>query len=162
MGAPEGNNFAEGQGRPTLYKPEYDNQAYKLCLLRATDSEIADFFNVCEATINNWKNEHESFLESIKSGKLIADYTIAESLFERAKGCTIVKQQAFKVKIGQYEEKIEVVDLEEELPPDTAAIKFWLTNRKSKEWRDKTDVTSDGAAIAAPVIKIGYKTSEED
>jgi len=27
---------------------------------------------------------------------------------------------------------------------------------------DKTDVTSDGAAIAAPVIKIGYKTSEEE
>lgn len=33
-------------GRPTKYKKEYDDQAFKLCLLGATDKEIADFFEV--------------------------------------------------------------------------------------------------------------------
>ena len=31
-------------GRPTKYKPEYSAQAQKLCLLGATDAEMADFF----------------------------------------------------------------------------------------------------------------------
>ena len=57
-------------GRPTNYKKEYDEQAYKLCLLGATDKEMADFFNVKEQTINNWKKNHPSFFESIKRGKI--------------------------------------------------------------------------------------------
>ena len=31
-------------GAPTLYKQEYDKQAYKLCLLGATDKDLGDFF----------------------------------------------------------------------------------------------------------------------
>lgn len=73
-------------GRPAKYKEEYDEQVRKLCLLGATDKELADFFNVCEATINNWKNKHPSFLESIKKGKHVADATVAEKLFHRATG----------------------------------------------------------------------------
>ena len=42
-------------GRPTKYKHEYAEQTYKLCLLGATDEEIANFFDVNVATINRWK-----------------------------------------------------------------------------------------------------------
>lgn len=42
------------------------------------------------------------------------------------------------------------------------AIKWKLAKMQPKKYGDKIDVTSDGAAIAAPVIKIGYKTSEEE
>ena len=45
------------QGRPTKYEEEYNEQAYKLCLLGATDKEIGDFFNVDERTINNWNRD---------------------------------------------------------------------------------------------------------
>ena len=34
--------------RPSPYKEEYNEQVYKLCLLGAIDTEISDFFNVCE------------------------------------------------------------------------------------------------------------------
>lgn len=33
------------RGRPSSYQPEYAEQARKLCLLGATDQEIADFFD---------------------------------------------------------------------------------------------------------------------
>lgn len=42
-------------GRPTDYREEYNEQAYKLCLLGATDAELGDFFNVTEQTINNFQ-----------------------------------------------------------------------------------------------------------
>lgn len=52
--------------RPTKYQEAYAEQARKLCLLGYTDAELADFFEVSEATINNWKLEYPEFLESIK------------------------------------------------------------------------------------------------
>lgn len=132
-------------GRPSRYKQEYCIQAYKLCLLGSTDKQMADFFGVAEATINNWKLNHPEFLESIKKGKEIADMEIANSLFERAKGAKVKKKQAIKLKRVEYnmgrrvleEERIEIVDVEEELPPDTTSAIFWLKNRNPDQWRDK-------------------------
>jgi hypothetical protein len=61
-------------------------QAYKLCLLGATDAKLADFFGIAESTVNLWKKAHLSFSESITRGKDRADAEIAEALFHRAKG----------------------------------------------------------------------------
>ena len=135
-------------GRPSKYKEEYNEQAYKLCLLGATDAKLADFFDVTEQTINNWKIEFPEFFESLKKGKVIADATIAEGLYNRAKGAVINVQQAIKLKDSQFnsegrkiseEERIEVVDLIQEVPPDTAAGIFWLKNRNPEMWRDKRE-----------------------
>lgn len=64
-------------GRPSLYKEEYADQAYNYCLLGATDKDLANFFDVTETTINNWKLDHHEFFESIKKGKEIADASTA-------------------------------------------------------------------------------------
>lgn len=127
-------------GRPTKYKEEYSEQVEKLCRLGATDQEIADFFNVATSTLNLWKLNHPEFSESLKKGKIESDMVIADKLYERAKGCVVTIQQAHKVKIGKYEEEVRVVDLKQELPPDTTAMIFWLKNRRPKEWRDKPEV----------------------
>ena len=47
-----------GPGRPTLFKPEYVEQAEKLAVLGATDEEIGDFFGVSARTIYRWKLDH--------------------------------------------------------------------------------------------------------
>lgn len=131
-------------GRPSKYDPNMNEQVYKLCLLGATDKQIADFFNVSEATINNWKISEPEFLESLKKGKEDADYTVAESLFKRATGYKCITQKAFKVKDTQNgvgsKERIEVVEVEEAYPPDTTAAIFWLKNRKPDKWRDKQEI----------------------
>jgi len=102
-------------GHPTDYKPEYAEQARKLCLLGYTDKELADFFEVVEATINNWKHAHPEFLESIKNGKVFADTDVVTSLYDKA------------------------------TDGDTTAMIFWLKNRQPKKWRDKQeiDMTAD-------------------
>ena len=135
-------------GRPTKYKEEYNEQAYKLCLLGATDAKLADFFDIAESTLYEWKLEYPEFSEALKKGKVIADATIAEGLYNRAKGAVINVQQAIKLKDSQFnsegrkiseEERIEVVDLIQEVPPDTAAGIFWLKNRNPEMWRDKRE-----------------------
>ncbi len=126
-------------GRPTKYKPEYSEQTYKLCLLGATDVELADFFNVAESTIHLWKIEHPDFSESIKRGKVQADATVAESLYKRANG-----YEHPEVDIKMYEGNIIMTDITKHYPPDTAACFIWLKNRRTADWRDKQEIQHSG------------------
>ena len=120
------------KGRPESYKPEYTEQAYKLCLLGLTDKELADFFEVSEVTLNAWKKRHPVFLKSLKEGKVLADADIAESLHIRAKG---------------YESKEDRLDKEgnpfvvtTHIPANPVSQIFWLKNRQPDHWREKQEI----------------------
>lgn len=131
-------------GRPSKFKPEYEEQAYKLCLLGATDEEMADFFGVTEKTINNWKRR-KRFLQSIKRGKIKADANVAESLYKRACG-----YEHPDVHISNYQGFITVTDITKHYPPDTAACFIWLKNRAG--WKDKTDIEHSGTVNLAQAL----------
>lgn len=142
-------------GRPTDYKESYAEQAYKLCLLGATDKELGDFFEVTERTINNWKEAVPKFFQSIKDAKENADAEVAHSLNQKARGYHYTKMQPIKVKEVIYEngkrvretEHVEIVPTEEVVPPDTVAGIFWLKNRRKINWRDKIETEHSGEVI---------------
>jgi hypothetical protein len=126
-------------GRPSSYKPEFAEQAYKLCLLGATDAKLADFFGVSEQTVNAWKLAHADFLESITRGKDSADAEVAQALFHRAKGYSHPE-----VDIKVIAAEIVQTKLVKHYPPDTPAASLWLRNRQPKLWRDKVELTGPG------------------
>lgn len=126
-------------GRPTEYKPEYADQASKLCSLGATDDEIAGFFDVHRSTVYRWKLEHPEFCNAVKSAKEVADERVERSLYQKATGYDYTEEQAFKIKTGQYEEEIEVSEVRKHEPAETTACIFWLKNRRRDQWRDKVD-----------------------
>lgn len=147
-------------GRPTEYKPEYDDQVVKLCRLGATDKELADFFEVSTVTLNAWKHKHESFLNAIKEGKEIADAEVANSLFHRAKGYS-----HDDVHISNYQGEITETKIIKHYPPDPTSCIFWLKNRRRNTklkqvdvpWMDKTDheVTGkDGVPLQADPMEL--------
>lgn len=137
MSAPLGNDFATGNagGRPSKYRDEFAQQAYKLCLLGHTDAELAEFFDVAESTVNEWKQQHEEFSESIKRGKAIADAEVVESLFKRATGYSHDDTH-----FSTYEGVVTETPTTKHYPPDPTALIFWLKNRQPKKWRDKHEV----------------------
>lgn len=124
------------RGRKTDYQDSFANQALKLCLLGATDAEMADFFGVSEQTVNTWKKKYPEFLESLKKGKSIADANVASKLYNRAIGYD-VKATKFATNEGKITDKVEYV---EHYPPDTTAAIFWLKNRQPEKWRDRKEV----------------------
>lgn len=148
-----------GIGRPTKYQAEYNELVYKLCLLGATDKEIAKFLDIAESTLNNWKIEYPDFMESITRGKEHADMEVAQMLFNGTQDRLAIRQMGFKCKRVNYdpntgkkiseEEYVEVVDLKETIPADFRNQQFWLKNRKSSAWRDRQefDHTTDGNPI---------------
>lgn len=146
MPAPKGNKNAVGNngGRPTKYKKAFCIQAKKLSLLGAIDEELADFFEVNQDTIQQWKKKHIEFSEAIKEGKQIANANVAERLYERAMG-----YEHKEIKVFQYQGKIITQEVIKHYPPDPTAAIFWLKNREKGKWRDKQDVdiTTGGKAL---------------
>ena len=122
-------------GRPSKYKPEYDKLAYDYSLLGATDAIMAGYFDVCEATFNNWKIEHPSFLESLKKGKAEADVVVAKSLYKRAQG--------FQYDEITCENGVETKRVTKMVTADPTSMIFWLKNRQPAAWRDKQEVQVD-------------------
>ncbi len=121
-------------GRPTSFKPEYIAQAEKLCLLGATDIEIADFFEVDVRTLYRWKGAYVEFCQALKAGKEVSDNRVERSLFSRANG-----YEHDEVDIRVVNGQIIQTPIRKFYPPDTTAAIFWLKNRKPADWRDKQD-----------------------
>lgn len=146
-----------GRGRPTKFKAEYVLQAEKLCLLGATDREVAEFFGVNEATVHRWKLEHEDFCEALKVGKQAADERVKSSLYRRALGYT-----HDAVKIMQHDGAPVIVPYVEHVPPDTTAAIFWLKNRCKEEFRDKIDLNHSGeVSVTRKVYSAGAAGEDE-
>lgn len=133
-------------GRPSLYKPEYANLAYKFCLLGATNADLARNFEVHISSIDEWVATRPEFSSAIKKGKDEADANVATRLYSRAMG---YEQKA--VKIASTPDGAEhITEYTERFPPETAACIFWLKNRQPGKWRDKLDTTlsgPDGGAV---------------
>jgi len=149
-------------GRPSKYNIECNEKAYKLCLLGATDKQIADFFEVDEATINRWKKDHPEFCESLKSGKEVADMNVINSLYNKSLGFKENVTKAIKCKTVLYDngkrisEKEDIVYADEQVyvPPDTTACIFWLKNRKPQQWRDKIEQTIETNNVSTHVVRL--------
>ncbi|WP_341918673.1 terminase [Polaromonas sp. YR568] len=135
-------------GRPSKYQEDFPAQAAKLCLLGATDAQLADFFEVSVSTINLWKVQHPEFSESIKVPKAQADERVEQSLFRRAMG-----YEHDEVDIRVIDHALVQTPIRKYYPPDSTAMIFWLKNRKPSEWRDKQEHEHSGSVtvVASPL-----------
>jgi hypothetical protein len=123
-------------GRPTKFKPEYVEQASKLCLMGATDEDLANFFDVTITTIWRWKTSEPEFCNAInKVEKDFADGRVQRSLYQRALGYSYDAVKIFNGPNGVVE-----VPYREHVPPDPACCMFWLKNRRREQWRDNSAV----------------------
>lgn len=129
-----------GPGRNSAYQPEYADQARKLCLLGATDAELANFFEVSERTINRWKGEHPAFRQSIIDGKVKADAEVADSLYRRATGEHVEIEKLVKDGDGNY----TAMRIKQYIPGDPTAAYKWLLNRRRGDWSDSVSLRHDG------------------
>jgi hypothetical protein len=118
-------------GRPTAYQERYAEEGRKLCLMGATDAQMADFWGVHENTIGNWKRAQPEFAEAVRNGKMMADANVADALYHRAIGYSHPA-----VKILQREGHPIEVEYTEHYPPDTQAAFIWLKNRQPGQWKD--------------------------
>jgi hypothetical protein len=120
-------------GRPSDYRPEYVEQAERMCkYLGATTDDLAHVFGVASSTLKEWMNKHPEFRAAVVAGKMDADTQVAERLYQRATGYSHPD-----VDIKVVDGCIVETQLTKHYAPDTVACIFWLTNRQRALWRRK-------------------------
>lgn len=120
--------MAKVNGRPTKYRPEYDQQAIEFLNQGFSLTALAGYFGVARATIYNWAEEHESFLDAIKVGEAKRSWTWEEMLINHAK-------------TGEG---------------NATAIIFGLKNMSAEEWKDRKAVEvggPDGGPISVELVR---------
>jgi hypothetical protein len=157
-------NLTSAIGRNSLYNHDYPVQAFKLCLLGATNKELAAYFDVSPLTISNWKNFHSAFNDAVTRGKKMADMEVAHSLYQATLDRVITLRQAIKCKEVYYDdngkrvekERIEVINVEKHIPACFRSQQFWLRNRNPSHWGLKIDDSADPAPVITLDLGSGH------
>lgn len=130
------------RGRPSIYDPRNLTQVTKYALLGLNDDEIANLFGVSHMTFQRWKKDVDGFLLALDDGRDKADAEIAHSLYHRAKGYSHDAVKIFlpAANIVNPEPEPVIVNYIEHYPPDTAAARIWMYNRrrgaKGTQWTE--------------------------
>jgi cytidylate kinase len=146
-------------GRPTKYDPSTHSElALSLAIDGLTDKEMAKEMGIAKSTFNLWKKEHPEFMDSIKTGKEVADRKVQLSLYKRAVGFTVKeKKVVVEMDADGNQKPARIETTEKHIVPDTTAQIFWLKNRKSQDWRDKQEVS-----VTNDFLKLMQEASAED
>lgn len=123
-------------GQPTKFNDDVAKKIKKLAKLGLTDVQLAAAVDVTERTINNWKNAHPNFFQSLKDGKSEADRKVEGSLFKAACGFKESTSREVVDKNGD----VHSLMAEAYYPPNPTSMIFWLKNRQPDEWRDKIEI----------------------
>lgn len=138
-----------------------------ICSDTYTIAEICKMTGISERTFYEWKSKRPDFAELINKAEMIRDEHLVKeakkSLLKRIRGYTIEETRTtYKNDPDKNDLEIkEQVVTTKHVLPDTAAIKFTLMNRDSKNWINSRSVSnndqdydneddSDGAIMKLP------------
>ncbi len=111
-----------------------------------TKDEIAANMGIAAQTLHDWQKRCPEISECLKNARAYAHARVENALFMKAIGYKIIKQQPVKKKVADYDgvgkkigehEEVELIEIEEQLPPDMGAIAFYLKNNMPDKYKDK-------------------------
>jgi hypothetical protein len=105
------------------YRYEYAEEARKLALMRLSDEELAQHFEVSPETFRDWLATEPDLAKAVRYGRKLGDADVLDAFHQNA--------------IGYSHEAVKVL---KHYPPNTAAGKFWLCNRLPEQWRMKVEI----------------------
>lgn len=140
--------------RATLYLSSMVKQSRDLVLLGYTHKKLADFYNVNLNTIYEWKKAHPDFAEALNVDRDEYDSKVTRSLYELATGFEYVENKT-ESDSNEFSRKTTV---SKKMPPNTAAIKMWLYNRRASQWKSEMALSqkSNTNLPPAPPLVINY------
>jgi hypothetical protein len=100
-------------------------------MLGATNDTLAERFEVCRRTIDNWIATIPEFSAAVRQGREVADESVVSALFARATG-----MEQKMTKVFCHRGQPVTANYTVQLPPDVRACIFWLRNRRPEQWRE--------------------------
>ena len=136
-------------------------QVKLLTLSNHDDFFICRLFGVSMQQWRAWRDKYPDLKDALDGWKEIATRNVERSLYEKATGFERIEEKIFQNEVyereydehGRMTKEIKKFDIQR-VPitvkdsPDTPAIKMWLTNKKGREWKDKTQVEHEVGSLA--------------
>jgi hypothetical protein len=146
----------EGRCSKSAYHSGFDRRATDYRLLGATNEDLSRFFNVGISTIQRWLVEIPSFRRAVQRGREMADVRVARALHKRAVGFTARAQ-----KVVVVDKTPQVIEYKEYYPPDVQAGRYWLNNRRPRDWKER-DSNQIASAIDLKALVDALHTQRGD
>lgn len=99
------------------------------------NEEIANRIGIHPSTLYEWQSKYPEIADSLKRGKEVIDRQVENALLKKALGYEYEEVKTYIEKDGAGNEKKKIEKTIKHIAPDATAIIFWLSNRKSNEWR---------------------------
>jgi transposase-like protein len=121
-------------GAPTKYNAELMPRVAKfMCQRGATMAELADAFNVANATLYIWINEHPELHDAVQVGVDTFNPRVERALAERAIGFFVtLREEVRNPETG----KVLAPAQRQYFPPDPTSMIFFLKNRMRDKYKD--------------------------
>lgn len=110
-----------GEGRPTKYKPEYNEKALQFLSLGKSIIQLAAHIGVARSTIYLWAKENDTFSDTLKHGQ-----DLSQSV---------------------WEDKLEEMMYSKEV--NAPLVKLYFANRF--KWHDKPEQENPEDSVATPI-----------
>lgn len=107
----------------------------------AIERDIAKKLGVSESTFSGYKKEHPELMETLTVNKEVADARVESALYKRAIGyeyTEIIKEDG--------PDGVKIKTTVKQVAPDVTAQIYWLNNRRPDRWRNKQDISIEGAS----------------
>lgn len=135
------------------YRAEYKALVKQAVMLGMEFKDIASsVFNVPEEAFLQWMVDYPDFAEAAKEGGEKADMMVVDALHKIATGFEYTEEVAVP---GMG---IETINRYHE--PNIHAIKYWLNNRKSDKWKNKTENNLSGGVKGGVALVVIDKDDE--
>lgn len=122
-----------------------------------TDVELAAEMGIQISTFYQWLKSHDEIKKAVERGRTSTNAQetnrrVELSLLDRCLGGAFPVVKGHKIREVVYDERgkkvketerIEMVTETTYVPADTAAIRFWLTNRQPERWKNKQELSGD-------------------
>ena len=106
----------------------------------ATTRELAADLGIRPSTLETWMRKHPEIRSAVREMRSYVDDSIESALAKRAKGYNVTETTT-KV---EDDGATTVTTKDVHIPPDVAASKFWLSNRRRDKWTDRQVVEVTG------------------
>lgn len=125
-------------GSKSKYKDTFPTLAEGWAREGLSDAQIAKNLRISVPTFYEYQKKHPEFSKALARGKAPVDIEVVNALLKKALGYDYEEEHTTVQvdkdgKVTRKERKV----VKRHYPPDAVAIKFWLVNRKPKQWREK-------------------------
>lgn len=107
-----------------------------------THEQIAKNMGITAKTLYEWKNKYSEFSNALKKSKDMYDNEVEDALNDLATGkATTSRRTVKRVRDPVSGEMVTVEETvtTERIPPNVAALIFWLKNRRPDDWRENPE-----------------------